>query len=391
MSWKSSLNIKLNLILFLGLFLTSQTYAYDKPIFLGNPYKKYYKSGEFIYARNIWDLQLFQDKIYIGAGNSSNYGPAQNAGPLYVISLDTKTNSFKDEYKIDDEQIDVMKVYDDTLYIAGHDATQSWDYGNIYTKKNQIWEKNRTLPKALHVYDLVIKDKKIFTAIGLYGGAAVFVSDLDAQKWKQITIGKGRVYTLLEVSNQLFATKTFRKKQPDRISIAKLSKDLDDFTARFDLDIKKMFPNTEVNNNFIKIIKAIKNDEESFYIGAYKYNDHQNKPFGLYKAYFDKDMLKVEKIALQKDYIPRDILIRDEKVYILVTKKIDDKFENIVLQYENNSLEKLINFEYNSFARSFEEYKNCFYFGIGSEINNPIKWSVDELSPSSGDILRVCR
>ena len=46
---------------------------------LGNPYSELYKSGGYIYARNIWDMQVFSGKLYIGAGNSNNKGPAPNA------------------------------------------------------------------------------------------------------------------------------------------------------------------------------------------------------------------------------------------------------------------------------------------------------------------------
>ncbi|WP_340021396.1 hypothetical protein MHI24_20575 [Paenibacillus sp. FSL K6-1096] len=41
---------------------------------LGSPFQK------AAYARNVWDMQLFGGKIYLGHGNSSNYAPSPNAG-----------------------------------------------------------------------------------------------------------------------------------------------------------------------------------------------------------------------------------------------------------------------------------------------------------------------
>jgi len=46
---------------------------------LGNPFTK------STYAKNVWDMQVFNGSIYLGHGNSSNYAPAANAGPIDVI------------------------------------------------------------------------------------------------------------------------------------------------------------------------------------------------------------------------------------------------------------------------------------------------------------------
>ncbi len=198
----SRLLIKLFILVF------SITFVYGDYTLVGNPYKKYYQDGEASYARNIWDMKLYNGKIYIGAGNSSNKGPAQNAGRVYVLSLDPTTDKFSEDYQVAEEQIDIFKIYGDVLYIPGHDATQKWTLGNIYAKKDNKWKKYRTLPNALHVYDLAVKDGKVFTAIGLKGKGAVFISD-DMEKWKEIPHGDGRVYSFLEVGNELFAHKNF--------------------------------------------------------------------------------------------------------------------------------------------------------------------------------------
>ena len=63
--------------------------------FLGNPGASYYPADvRWRYARNPWDLQVFDGKVYIGSVNSSNVGPAANAGsavgpiPNYDIAKD---------------------------------------------------------------------------------------------------------------------------------------------------------------------------------------------------------------------------------------------------------------------------------------------------------------
>jgi hypothetical protein len=197
-------------------------------------------------------MQYFKGKIYLGAGNSSNIKPAANAGRVYVVSLNPKNDKFKFEYKVAEEQIDLFKVYDDVLYIPGHDATQKWTFGNIYQKNKGNWYKHRTLQNALHVYDLVVKDDKIFTAIGLNKKGAVFISDKKAKKWKQIPHGKGRVYSFLEVGSELFATKTFKIKDKNKLSVTQWLKDRETFSSRYDLGVDEMFPSTSLKKTLLK-------------------------------------------------------------------------------------------------------------------------------------------
>lgn len=378
---------KILILCLLSTFLLSK----DSFTIIGNPYIEKYKDGEKIYARNIWDMQFFDGKIYLGGGNSSNEGPAQNAGRVPLFSLDPKTDKFSYEYEIAEEQIDLLKIYNNALFIPGHDATQKWDFGNIYKKENDKWNKYRTLPNALHVYDLVVKDKQIFTAIGLNKYGAVFISDMNANKWEELEQGSGRVYSFLEVGNELFATKTFKPYDIKKLSVTQWIESRRTFSARFDLNAYKIFPDTKFENKSIKIVKPIKFDEkDSFYIGAYKHNDHQNIPFGLFKASISKNNIEAKKIELPKGFIPRDIIKRNNNLYLLVNKNQEIK----VLEFSKNSFDKykeLISFSYDSFARSFEEANGCFYFGIGSEINDTKNWNISELKEETGNILKACK
>lgn len=88
---------------------------------LGNPFSKRYPGGAAIYACNIWVMQEYQGKIYLGAGNSSNMRPASNAGPVLVITFDPKKKTFESERFAPDEQFDVLRVFSGGLYSPGHD------------------------------------------------------------------------------------------------------------------------------------------------------------------------------------------------------------------------------------------------------------------------------
>lgn len=132
---------------------------------LGNPYQFKYSRGASIYARNIWTMKAYQGKIYLGAGNSANGGPAPNAGPVPIISLDPQTKQFTTEWQVPDEQIDVYRILSDgLLYIPGHDPKEGWELGNFYRKKKDgSWEKVRTMPDGVHNYDVAYFNGKLFT------------------------------------------------------------------------------------------------------------------------------------------------------------------------------------------------------------------------------------
>ena len=51
----------------------------------------------------------------------------------------------------------------------------------------------------------------------------------------------------------------------------------------------------------------------------------------------------------------------------------------------------LFQFSLFTFARSFEEMNGDFYFGLGSEIRSSKKWSIDEISPDTGKIIKVSK
>ena len=91
----------------IALFLLSITILYaNEVIYLSNPYSKRY-SKKMLYAKNIWDMQLYNNKIYLGAGNSSNFGAAKNAGRVPVICYDLKMGNFYQDYTVAEEQIDI--------------------------------------------------------------------------------------------------------------------------------------------------------------------------------------------------------------------------------------------------------------------------------------------
>jgi len=323
----------------------------SETLFVTNIYKKYYKKRSMTYARNIWDMQLYKNKIYIGGGNSSNKPPAANAGRVPIYSLDPKTDKIKFEYKVAEEQVNIFRIFDNILYIPGHDATQKWDFGNFYTKKNGKWKKYRTIPKALHVYDLIKLNKKLYVSTGLlhYKGS-IMVSNDNGNSWKTLKKYQHRVYSLSQLNNTIICSNNLTQKK-------------------------------------LKAIRLKYTNHTLFYIEAKPYNDHQYVPLKFKRAKLYNNQIISTAIGIPKFYLPYDILIRNKSIYLLINKKLKSGYNIKVIKYNINKLyqyKEILSFQYPSFARSFEKTKDgTFYFGIGCTPNNINKWC--------GDIIKVVR
>lgn len=377
------------------LFLATLASANEQLEFLGTPYIDTYPGGDQTYARNVWDMQLFNDRIYIGAGNSSNSGPAANAGRVPVIYYSITENKFVHEYTAAEEQLDKFKEQDSILFLPGHDATQKWTLGNIYYNTGSDWVKKRTLPEALHVYDIAVIGNQVFAAVGLNGSGAVYISEDNGNTWSSHSLGSGRVYSFITFRGQLFATRTFRTDSPDKVSVYKWNNIYSSFEPRPDLNISSLFPSTIIGSDSVKIFNSETSDNGTIYLAGYKHNDHQNKPISAYSITMKTESsATVDKVKLPVGYTPRDVIYRDNQFYILATDKTESGYSNAVFAGspgQKSSWRQVVQFNYSSFSRSFEKTSNgCFYFGIGSEIESSSNWSFDELKSETGNIMRIC-
>ncbi len=371
----------------------------DKVESLGNPFKSIFPND--IYARNVWDMQVFQNKIYLGAGNSSNIGPSPNAGPVPVISLNPKDEKFSNEYIVDEEQIDRFHVFNNILFIPGHDATESWNFENFYTYNNKQWNKQRNIKKGLHNYAMELYNGQLFSALGTTNGASVAISNDMGKTWALQHLGKHRIYSFLKVSNKLFAIKPFLSSQLAKKSSIKGVRYFSvaeyngkgQFIKRDDLTYKTMFPNSSLfYNKTKKIVKPLQLGDKTLYIGAYTHNDHQFKPFGVYLAYLKNDKLNVKSIKLPDNYRPWDMITYKDNVYLLIEDRYKNETKVKVLKSSNSDLinwEKIVQFSSPTFARSFEIINKQIYFSLGSYLQNPLAWKQNELNNRTGEIIRI--
>jgi hypothetical protein len=114
-------------------------------------------------ARRISELRLHAGRLYVGTGDA-----VVNTGPADVISLDLATGKFAREFTVDDEAVYRYRVLDGRLVVPGPDATESWDFGNVYVREESGWTKHRTLPRAVHVNDVLAHGGLWFATTGTW-------------------------------------------------------------------------------------------------------------------------------------------------------------------------------------------------------------------------------
>jgi hypothetical protein len=371
--------------------------------YLGNPYLQYYSGEKKIYARNIWDMAIFQDQLFLGAGNSSNFGPIPNAGPVPIISYSPKSATFSAVFQTNEEQIDNFFVFDNMMFVPGHDPKDSWQFGNIYMTSDGVhWLKKRTIPNAIHTYSLNHFKGRLWAGLANANGAAVAVSDDSGTTWKvQNFPNVARFYDFLVVDEQIYVVgpvfddeyRRRRERQSGKsIEEVFVYDHTDQFVSRPDLTIRTLFPSTELDATKVaKISRAQQFEQKSIYLGGYMHNDHQFLPFGLYVAEsLQEKTVSVNKVTLPSDSQPWDILVSDGYAYILVNRSTSEGVE--VMVFKSRDLvdwSEVVFFNSVAFARSFALLQGSFYFGLGSEVGDPGNWTTDELRADTGNIVRV--
>lgn len=373
--------------------------------YIGNPYITYYPNPPQIYARNIWDMIEFKGKIYFGGGNSANVGPIPNAGPVPIRSYNPKNSVFSTSFMTSEEQIDRFYTFGATLYVPGNDPRQNWNRGNLYrTKNGKKWQKKRTIPFAIHALCLTSLNGQLFAGLGTANGAGIAISDTWGDYWQfNLFPNSIRFYEFLTVNNRLYAIGTLvpekqftafvlNRTQPLTQVVEYTSNNL--FTPRHDITINDLLPDTTINVTNINPYKiahpqSLKN--KAVYIGGKLHNSMQTTPFGLYRAEsLEKGSISVKKINLPHDGIPWDTYRSGDYVYVLTNKEIEDQIEVVIFRSKNlENWEELFYFNTEQPVRSFVFTAGTFYFSLGCEVNNPQKWTQDELGTHTGDIFKI--
>lgn len=347
---------------------------------LGIPLQGKYPSGDRVYARNVWDLQVFGNRVYIGSGNSNNEAPAKNAGPVDVYAFDPATNGFVREAELKDEQIDVFRIVEGALVIPGHDPEDSikngefpWFKGNFYRRRAAGgWDTFRTIPLGVHNYDMISFGGSLYAALGTPTSAHVVRSTDGGRNWSKISSVGGpwsreRAFFVAGGVLHVSALYVSAKGTVESI-IGKVIK-----SVKPDIVGKVYAINGgsvhEVKTNFFPgdgrkdlfVAKPVSFMSYAVYLGAEPLIDHDWTPAGLYAA---RSSSSVARLTLPGGITARDLLVRGDTLYALGST---GRGAWVFATRDLQSWRVVLSFNVPTFARSFELLNGDWYFGLGSD------------------------
>ena len=375
---------------------------------LGNPLLE---DGYSDRALNIWDLQAFEGKIYLGGGST-----VSNAGPINVWAYDSNSQKFVREYTVDEEAIEHYRVFDDRLYIPAADPTQG-DRNKFYRKETDgQWQKYVSpVVKLAHVRDLIKTNDDDILMVGnnrqpgkqSSNGTAIATATESGLLFKSAGIDNVRskgitltdfnwFFSTFEYQQRVFATNSLLRDADNYPGVAaEYNPKSKQFVLDFDLHTDEFIPRNLIRRSKygIEVIYRLWNPVEFQNYLVYPVRSYSIAPKNYRQAYmnsigfFYKSGMgnSPKEVKLPRKALGEDVLVIDDELYVLANKKRrDDKF--VVYVYKTDRLDRRIKWQqvvkFNSAnkARSFEYLDGTFYFGLGQDYGEAIANSGDLLS-----------
>ncbi len=360
--------------------------------------------------KNIWDLQEFEDRIFIGYGNTTT-----NPGPIQLFAWDNTLDSMIDYGIIRGEAIEKFRVIQDTLFIPNSDPRAgdkrkynylkngqlvdiSIDYNlahvrdMIYFNNNYYLLGNTRCPDEFtsdcsglleltgnsHQTDLLLAeleeaDPYINVRWNWFFGAWEYQDKLiipnatfNEIHYPEYIIKDAQFFTISDGEIQWSANQAETEKlkhfhfYPADTMAGTLSDTIKFYT------ILRPFTSIESNDKLLYTLRSysINQNYDNLYLAEY------NNSRGMY---IKDSLMSVAKPVIfpEPNAIGEDILLIDNKIIALANREMQNgMFQVFVYMTESLSAstgcwQELFHFQTTNLVRSFEYHNDTFYFGLG--------------------------
>jgi len=325
------------------------------------------------YARNVWDMQRFGGRIHLAHGDE-----VDNAGPIALRSLDPASGRLSSGFTTDEEQVEAFRVLDGELYVPGYDPRAGWSLGTFYRLEARGWVRHRTIPRAVHTFDLAWHAGRLFAATGGRGrpGEPTLLASADrGEHWVPVSDQVQRIHTLFELGGELYAAPKLSTTDDTARALLRFDGERFRSTGVTGATLLPGLPDTAG-----RMVRPTPFRGALVYVVAAGAVNWKPAALAVTRTLHDARAVALPDPAA----VPYDLLVRGDTLYVLAAAPADSGY--VVRVYATGRLDQwreLFHFASPTFARSFEEAGGDFFIGLGCTYQRP--------SSASGVILRVRR
>ncbi len=308
-------------------------------------------------ARCVWDLYVFDGKIYMGSGDYD-----KNTGPTDICAYDLKSKTIEITGTVRDEAIISFVEIDGILYAPGTDPKDNLPISDYYSLTENGWTNHTALPNIAHNFDLIKFDGVLYAGVGGdYGFGPILSSTDNGKTFDFIPLYKNgeevaplqepdfsRCYDFYTLNGKLHALIYHNYTDGYQFEIYRLE------------DGKMQFYSTVETINFfgrtsVKMLNAKAEYNGKIYLSSDKlYSSNDGKTF--------------ENVALPNNEWVSDFFIIEDTMYILSFLPIKDGFSVKIysLDLVEGTFNNLSTFNYPVPPLSFVKVNKNFYIGMGN-------------------------
>lgn len=314
-------------------------------------------------ARNIWDLQVYAGRVYIGQGDSVNN---LAAGAVHLRYWDPAADAFGDAGSVQSEKIERFRVFGSTLYAPGYDP-QSGNPVQYY-----IWD-GTTLTR---IEPFAAGSTHTWDYHEFFGGKRYIVSTGGLARYDP---GGGAIWELIQSSTQGFAFEVGASLYIcDGFIVRRVNTD-DTYTNFTIADFAPAVTTNIDTNPFAFPYRDVVIGSATLTIWDRQYTTHL--PYDEF-VYITTAPGAASSVATPAGESPRDLASVSGVGYVLTSKDLGGgSWQNAVYSINAGftAMTEVFNVILPTFARSFAYLNGGWYLGLGTDASHA----------NSGDIYLV--
>ena len=326
-------------------------------------------------AHCAWSLVTWNGLIYCGGGDYD-----KNSGATDIWAYDPANMKWIKTGTTNDECISKFAVIDGVLTAPGVDPIEGWTYGNYYQLVNGQWQKIRKIPGAIHNFDMVKFDGKLFVGLGVNKGDQPVKYTVDGETYTNVPLYKNgskvsvssykvvRAYEFFVMDNALYALMGFTNSNEDFYVYQYTGSKMEYVCSA------NSFIYGSGNGSFNYVSADVTLNGE-FYVAAN----------GLFRIKDFSASDGIEKIKLPKQENVRDIQVVGDTAYLLCQyyNRIDPQKPIYISIYKTKDMENfelVSDFQFEVPALSLEMCGDYLYCSMGT---------TKETNPKNGTLVRI--